>query len=138
MKTYWGVEAWIHAFLASGLDGGEWSASLPGHFTSRERTPGSLWEGDWVVPRAVLDAVVKGRRPVEIHLTLKGRNIPFVKYVKYLGVVFDKKITWRLRIEMITVMAFRKFVRVYSPYKSERLSTNIKLPPPPIKRSLGL
>jgi hypothetical protein len=29
-------------------------------------------------------------RPPEAHLTLNGRNIPFVNNVKYLGVIFDK------------------------------------------------
>jgi hypothetical protein len=38
-------------------------------------------------------------RPPEAHLTLYGRNIPFVNYVKYLGVTFEK-IKWRLCIEM--------------------------------------
>jgi hypothetical protein len=28
-------------------------------------------------------------RPPETHLTLNGRNIPFVNHVKYLGVIFD-------------------------------------------------
>jgi hypothetical protein len=45
--------------LTSALDGGEWSASGPGHFTSRERAPGTHWIGGWVGPRAFLDAVVK-------------------------------------------------------------------------------
>jgi hypothetical protein len=36
MKTYWGVEIQLHAFLTSALDGGEWSASHPGRFTPRE------------------------------------------------------------------------------------------------------
>jgi hypothetical protein len=44
--------------LTSALDGGEWSASLPGRFTSRELAPGILWIGGWMGPRAVLDAVV--------------------------------------------------------------------------------
>jgi hypothetical protein len=39
--------------------------------------------------------------PPEAHLTLNGRNIPFVNDVKYLGVIFDTMITWRLHIEMI-------------------------------------
>jgi hypothetical protein len=30
MKVYWGVEVELHLFLASALDGGEWSASSPG------------------------------------------------------------------------------------------------------------
>jgi len=29
MKTYWGVEVYLHAFFNSTLDGGEWSASRP-------------------------------------------------------------------------------------------------------------
>jgi hypothetical protein len=32
-------------------------------------------------------------RPPESLLTLNGQNIPFVNSVKYLGVIFDKKIT---------------------------------------------
>jgi len=48
MKVYWGVDVCLHAFLTSELDGGEWSASRPGHFTPRERTPGTHWLGGWV------------------------------------------------------------------------------------------
>jgi hypothetical protein len=66
-------------------------------------------------------------RPPESHLTLNGRHIPVVSSVKYLGVIFDKKVTWRLRIEMIEAKAFRTFIRIYSLLKSERLSSNIKL-----------
>jgi hypothetical protein len=47
--------------------------------------------------------------------------------VKYLGVVFDRKITWRFHIEMIEAKVFGTFIRVYSLFKSERLSANIKL-----------
>ncbi|PNF20523.1 hypothetical protein B7P43_G05325 [Cryptotermes secundus] len=69
----------------------------------------------------------RGRRPPESCLTLNGRNIPFVNSAKYLGVIFDKRVTWRLHIEMIEAEAFRRFIRVYSFFKSERLSANIKL-----------
>jgi hypothetical protein len=48
MKTYGGVEVQFHAFLTSALDGGECSASLPGHSTSGTR---------WVGLKAGLDAV---------------------------------------------------------------------------------
>jgi hypothetical protein len=69
------------------------------------------------------------RRPPESHLTLNGRNIPFVNSVKYLGVIFDKRVTWRLHIEIIEDKAFGTFIRIYFLFKSERLSTNIKLTP---------
>jgi hypothetical protein len=59
---------------------------------------------------------------------MNGRNIPSVNSVKYLGEIFDKKITKRLHIEMIAAKAFRIFIKVYSIFRSERLSANIKLP----------
>jgi hypothetical protein len=49
--------------LTPALDGGEWSASRPCRFTPKERAPGTHWIGGWVGPRAVLDAVVKRKRP---------------------------------------------------------------------------
>jgi hypothetical protein len=66
-------------------------------------------------------------RPPEVRLTLNGRNIPFVKHVKYLGIILDKGITWRLHIEMIETKAFRTIIRIYSLFENERLSANIKL-----------
>jgi hypothetical protein len=39
MKTYGGVEVYIHAFLSSAIDGGELSASRPGRFTPEEIPP---------------------------------------------------------------------------------------------------
>jgi hypothetical protein len=49
--------------LTSALDGGEWSVSHSGRFTSREGAPGTHWTGDWVGPRAVRDVVVKRKIP---------------------------------------------------------------------------
>jgi hypothetical protein len=49
--------------LTSEPHGGEWSASRPGHFTPKERAIGTHLIGDWVGPRAVLDAVVKRKIP---------------------------------------------------------------------------
>jgi hypothetical protein len=66
-------------------------------------------------------------RPPNSSLTLNGRNIPFVNSVNYLGVISDERMTWRLHIEMIETKAFRTFIRIYSQFKSERLSTNFKL-----------
>jgi hypothetical protein len=45
--------------FTSALDGSEWSASRPAHFTPRERAPG----GRWVGPRVVFDAVAKRKLP---------------------------------------------------------------------------
>jgi hypothetical protein len=56
----------------------------------------------------------RSRRPPESRLTLNVRNIPFVISAKYIGVIFDWKVTWRLHIEMVEAKAFRTFIRVYS------------------------
>jgi hypothetical protein len=39
MKAYGGVDAYIHIFLTSVLDRGEWSAPSPGHFSPGDRAP---------------------------------------------------------------------------------------------------
>jgi hypothetical protein len=61
MKTYGGVDVWIHVFLTSALVGGELSTSCRGRFTSGERAPGTHWIEDWVGPRAGLDDLGKGK-----------------------------------------------------------------------------
>jgi hypothetical protein len=48
-------------------------------------------------------------------IALNGQDIPFVNSIKYLGVIFDKKITWRLHIETIKAKDFRTFIRIYLP-----------------------
>jgi hypothetical protein len=55
-------------------------------------------------------------------LTLNGWDIPFANSVKYLSVLFDNEITWRLHIETIEAKVFRPFIRIYPLFKSERLS----------------
>jgi hypothetical protein len=57
------------------LVGGEWSASYPGHFTLRERTPGNPWIEGWVDPRASLDDVEKRK-----FLTLLELELQFLGY----------------------------------------------------------
>jgi hypothetical protein len=66
----------------------------------------------------------RSRRPPESRLTLNGKkkNIPFVNSAKYLGVIFDRKITCRLHIEMIEAKAFRTFIRTCT--VSARLRTH--------------
>jgi hypothetical protein len=58
---------------------------------------------------------------------LNGRNIPFVNHVKYHGVIFDKRIAWRLHIEMTEAKLLRTFIRIYSLFKSEHFSANNEL-----------
>jgi hypothetical protein len=41
------------------LDGGEWSASRPSHFTPGKRALDPHWIGGWAGPRAGLNAVEK-------------------------------------------------------------------------------
>jgi hypothetical protein len=53
-------------------------------------------------------------------ITFNGRNIPFVNSVKYLGIIFDKRMAWRLLIETNEAKAFRTFIRIYSLFKTRR------------------
>jgi hypothetical protein len=55
------------------------------------------------------------------------RNIPFVYLVNHPGVIFDKRITWALHIEITEANVFRIFIRIYSLMKRECLSANVKL-----------
>jgi hypothetical protein len=48
VKAYWRVEVQTQEILTSALDGDEWSATLPGRFTPRERASGTHWIGGWV------------------------------------------------------------------------------------------
>jgi hypothetical protein len=55
------------------------------------------------------------------------RNIPFINQVKYLGVIFDKRITWRLHLEVIEARAFGTFIRICSLLKGGSLGAEIGL-----------
>jgi hypothetical protein len=57
MKTYGEMETYLHAFLTSVLDGGEWTASRAGRFTSGETEKGTHLKRDLVGPKASPDAV---------------------------------------------------------------------------------
>jgi hypothetical protein len=56
--------------LILALVGGEWSTSRPGHFTPRERAPGTHWIGGWGDLRAGVNDFEK-----RIFLTLLGREL---------------------------------------------------------------
>jgi hypothetical protein len=57
MKTYGGVDVYIHIFLTSALAGGDWSASRPGCFTPEKGAPGTHCLEGSVGSRAGLDDV---------------------------------------------------------------------------------
>jgi hypothetical protein len=65
------------------------------------------------VKRYVTEYFSHRLRPPEARLTMNGPNIPFVDHVKYFGVIFDKRIIWRLNIEMAEAKVFRTFIRIY-------------------------
>jgi hypothetical protein len=66
-------------------------------------------------------------RLTEAYLTFNEQNIPFLNHVKYLGVIFDKRIIWTLHLEMTEAKDIRTFIRIYSLFKNEHLSANIKM-----------
>jgi hypothetical protein len=63
---YGGVEIQLHHFLTSTLDGSEWQASRPGHFT-----PDTNFLGDWVGHGANLSVMEK-----RIPLSSAGNRTP--------------------------------------------------------------
>jgi hypothetical protein len=79
MKAYWEWRYSSTHSLTSALDGGEWSASRPGRFTPRERTPRTHCIEGWVGPRAILDAVVK--RKISILRHESNHKTPIVQLV---------------------------------------------------------
>jgi hypothetical protein len=54
-------------------------------------------------------------------------NCANLNHVKYFGVIFDKRTTWRLHIDKSESKALRTFIRIYSLFKSERLKAYIKV-----------
>jgi hypothetical protein len=57
MKMYSKLEIYSHAFLTMALNGGEWSASCPGHFTIRVRDRSIHWIGGCMGPSASVVAM---------------------------------------------------------------------------------
>jgi len=62
MRTYEGVELWLHASLLAPYRS-EWSASCPGCFTPKERAPGTHCVQGWMGSRASMDTMAKKKIP---------------------------------------------------------------------------
>jgi hypothetical protein len=64
MEVHWGEWRYSSTHsLTSALDGGEWTTSRRGRFTSREIAPGTHWIRGWVGSKAGLDRMVNGEFP---------------------------------------------------------------------------
>jgi len=59
IKIYGGDEVQFQVFLTSAVDAAKWSASRSDRFTPGKTAPGTRWIGDWMGPKAGLDAVKK-------------------------------------------------------------------------------
>jgi hypothetical protein len=80
MKTYGEMEVYLHAFLTSAHDGAEWSVSHTGHFTTKERAPGTPWTGSRVGLRA--DSEEKNSLPLK---RIEPRSSSKIKFAQYGG-----------------------------------------------------
>jgi hypothetical protein len=73
-------------------------------------------------------AIYFSRRPrvPEDVLKLNGRDIPFANNVTYLGVTFDRWMTWSFHIGRTAAKALGTYIKTYSLLKREHLSIDIK------------
>jgi hypothetical protein len=75
---------------------------------------------------------------LESYLILNGRNKSFVHSIKYLGEIFDKKITWRLYIVIDDENVFGTLIIVHCVFKIFKMSDEaLTLNRPSRKHSLG-
>jgi hypothetical protein len=77
MKVPGEVAQSFHSLLTSALeDGGESSATRPGHLIPGEITPSTNWIEDWVDPRADLDKL----EDIKISLAVTAIEILYLGY----------------------------------------------------------
>jgi hypothetical protein len=50
--------------------------------------------------------------PLVLIITLTVKNIVYISQVKYLSVIFWKRIVWRLHIELIETKAYTTFINI--------------------------
>jgi hypothetical protein len=84
MKTYGGVDVYIHIFLTSTLAAGEWLASPYGRFTLEKGRPGTHWIGGRVNPRAGLDDLENRKFLTLLGLEIRTLNRPDRSQLLYL------------------------------------------------------
>jgi hypothetical protein len=78
------------------------------------------------LPPQLSSSLSLSKKTPKFLLLLNELNIQFVNHIKYLPVIFDKRFTGRLHVEVIKANSFRTFIRIHSLFKSERLSAIIK------------
>jgi hypothetical protein len=69
-----GVEVWLHSFLTSELDGGEWLTSRPRPLYPRKRTPVPI--GGWVGPTAALGVLENRNISCPYRDSIPGQSNP--------------------------------------------------------------
>jgi hypothetical protein len=106
MKAYGGCGGVAPSFIISALDGGEWSASCPWHFTLGIEPPSTHCIGGWVGSRAGLDSMEKRK---SCPFQESNPSCPLHSLVTYTGWAKLIKI-----IEHCYIYNFRKYVDVYS------------------------
>jgi hypothetical protein len=57
--AYGGVNTYLYSFLASALDGGQWTASHPCCSNHGGKTPGTHLTGGWVDTKVGMDVLCK-------------------------------------------------------------------------------
>jgi hypothetical protein len=78
METYVEVDVYLHAFLTSALDEGEWSVSRLGYFTPGEETLDTHCIGGWKRARSDLDAVVRRKNNSSCRESNHGHPTPIL------------------------------------------------------------
>jgi hypothetical protein len=81
------------------------------------------------INEGISQAIYFSRRLISLDnlLQLIGREVPFVNNVCYLGITFNKRIIRKQHIEMSVARALSTYIRNYSVFKCEPLTSNIKL-----------
>jgi hypothetical protein len=75
------VEVQIHVFLTSALDGGEWLASYPGHFTSGDTASRIHSIGTERAPEAVLPLLKREKPPDASAVQLVAQSLHQLGYI---------------------------------------------------------